>query len=257
MQNWIEERAAKYRNHFGFGDDVELIPHGCNVEIKPETEAKLKQFNIEWHFIPDAQSVPFDEAYLRRFYPTSSNLFGKTQGHEKNVREMLKKGHERQQGYVVGVETTQKPIYLPRNKQFYGTTYGHDASRDPLRKYFGQVGMTNGTRFDQNYPMLRRLFDTLNEDWRKREMLPEGFRVTVCPPAIFNLIGTVFHPEWSKTESLELGFYRDERGNATCFGVGANDENDFSHVDIIEGEEWSQTGFRLALMCDETRHDAK
>ena len=158
---------------------------------------------------------------------------------------------------VVGVETTQKPVYLPRNRQFYGTHHGHDPLTDPIAGYFGEAGITTGTRFDQSYPTLRRLFDLLNEDWRKRKILPEGYRVTVCPPAIFNLIGTIFHPEWSATESLELGFYRDERGNATCFAVGANAPGDFSFIEVVEGEEWFLTGFRLALLPEQTRYDAK
>ncbi len=80
-------------------------------------------------------------------------------------------------------------------------------------------------------------------------MLPRGYRVTVCPPAVFNLVGTVFHPEWSETETLELGFYRDEQRNATCYAVGSNAPGDFSYITEIEGDtEWALAGFRVALV---------
>jgi hypothetical protein len=32
-----------------------------------------------------------------------------------------------------------------------------------------------------------------------------GFLVSICPPAVFNLVGTLFHPERCDTASLELG----------------------------------------------------
>ena len=88
-------------------------------------------------------------------------------------------------------------------------------------------------------------------EWRARGLMPEGFRATVCPPAVFNLVGTLFHQEWGETETVELGFYRDASGNATCYAVGPNTRGDFSYVNEVEGEgEWSLMGFRLALVAD-------
>jgi hypothetical protein len=113
----------------------------------------------------------------------------------------------------------------------------------------GRAGMVNGTRYAHNYLSLREFVRVLNEDWRARSLLPEGYRATVCPPAVFNLVGTLFHPEWSETETLELGFYRDGQGNATCYAVGSNAPCDFSYVRVIEGEdEWALAGFRIALV---------
>jgi hypothetical protein len=89
----------------------------------------------------------------------------------------------------------------------------------------------------------------MNEDWRERRLLPKGYRLTICPPAVFNLVGTIFHPEWSETESLELGFYRDAAGNATCYGVGSNAPGDFSYINEVELEtDWTLLGFRIALV---------
>ncbi len=142
-----------------------------------------------------------------------------------------------------------KPRYLPGIRQFYGTTYGHDPTADPLAPYMGRAGMMNGTRYAHNYLSLREFVRVVDGDWRVRRLLPRGYRVTVCPPAVFNLVGTVFHPEWSETETLELGFYRDQHGNATCYAVGPNGPGDFSYVTEVEGDsEWALAGFRVALV---------
>lgn len=257
LPDWIEDRAARYADFLGLPKSAALIPGAAqNFQINAQIAENLKKFNIEWHFIPSNEVLPLNESYLTKFYPTAHRLKHRASSHDHSVLFHLKNGHHRQQGFVVGIETTQKPLYLPRNRQFYGTAYGHDSSADPLAEYFGQAGITTGTRFEQNYLTLRRFFGILNEDWKNKNLLPEGYRVTVCPPGIFNLIGTVFHPEWSDTPSLELGFYRDERGNASCFAVGANSPGDFSYVDVVEGEEWTLTGFRIALLPDETRFDS-
>lgn len=257
MENFIEESAKKYRDFFSLGSDDLTTDAISKFEINSEIAEKLKRFNIEWRFIPSHESLPFDEDYVKRMYPTASREFFRPRNNNLNIFQHLSMGHKRQQGYVIGIETTQKPCYLPRNRQFYGTQYGHDAFRDPFADYMGAAGMTNGTRFAHNYLLLRNFFEIVNQDWKKRGWIPDGYRITLCPPAIFNLIGNVFHPEWSETETLEMSFYRDERGNATVFSVGANASGDFSYVEIMEGEdELEQTGFRIALLPDETRYDA-
>jgi hypothetical protein len=196
--------------------------------------------------------VPVDDAYLRRLYPSSPRDFTKAREHSPSYRERIVEGHGRHQGRVVGVETTRKPRYLPGNRQFYGTTFGHDATADPFAAYMGRAGMMNGTRYAHNYLSLREFIRVVGDDWRERRLMPDGYRVTVCPPAVFNLVGTIFHPEWSDTETLELGFYRDPQGNATCYAVGSNAPGDFSFIAEVEGDaEWSLMGFRLALVPDE------
>ena len=147
------------------------------------------------------------------------------------------------------MEATRKPRYLPENRQFYGTAYGHDPTADPFAAYMGRAGMVNGTRYAHNFLSLREFMRVVNEDWRARRLLPKGFRATVCPPVVFNLVGAIFHPEWSETETLELGFYRDDAGNATCYAVGSDGPGDFSFISEVEGEdEWSRAGFRVALV---------
>ena len=258
MNGFIEERAEKYSEFFSLATTDDLMSGAVReFDLLPEIADKLAYYNIEWDFIPSHESLPFNETYVKQMYPTATREFFKSHSHNSSLFHHLARGHRRQQGYVIGIETTQKPIYLPKNRQFYGTRYGHDATRDPFAEYMGAAEMTNGTRFNHNYPILRRFFEIVNEDWKKRGLIPEGYRVTLCPPAVFNLIGTIFHPEWSATESLEVTYYRDERGNATVFAVGANAPGDFSYVDIIESEdEVQRTGFRIALLPDETRFDA-
>ena len=247
---WMEERTQKLREFFELEADAELIaPETSKFELRREVAEGLAHFNIEWHVIPSAEAVPLDDAYMARLYPRPARDFARAHEPEASYRKRITRGHRQHQGHIVGVETTQKPGYLPGNQQFYGTAYGHDSSADPFAAYIGLAAMVNGTRYDHNYLSLREFIRVVSEDWRARSILPAGYRLTVCPPAVFNLIGTLFHPEWSETETLELGFYRDEQGNATCYAVGSNQPGDFSYINEVEGEaEWSLMGFRVALV---------
>ncbi len=255
MAKLIAERAEKLRAFFGLESGHESLSaeatefESRREELTQGAAESLAHFHIEWHPIPSAEAVPLDDAYFSRLYPTAPRDFTRAREHGASYREQLLGGHRQHQGRVIGVETTRKPRYLPGNRQFYGTAYGHDAAADPFAPYMGRSGMMNGTRYAHNYLSLRAFLNVVNDDWRTRRLLPAGYRVTVCPPAVFNLVGAVFHPEWSETETLELGFYRDAQGNATCFAVGSNAPGDFSYISEMEGEgDWSQTGFRLALV---------
>lgn len=250
MDKLVADRMDKLREFFELQEQTDLISHdAAKLELSAEIVKGLEHFNIEWHVIPAADSVAFDDAYVARLYPHATRDFTKPREHAPGYQEQLKSGHSKHQGQIIGVETTQKPRYLPNNRQFYGTLYGHDAVADPFAAYMGRAGMMNGTRYDHNYLSLREFIRVVTEDWRSRSILPAGYRVTVCPPAVFNLVGRIFHPEWSETETLELGFYRDEAGNATCFAVGSNAPGDFSYIREIEGEgEWFMMGFRVALV---------
>jgi hypothetical protein len=254
MADLIAESLKKQRDFFGLEEDAPLTANeDVKLELRPEMIEGLRRFNIEWHLIPSPSVLPLDDSYMARLYPSAPRDFTKPREHGgPSYRDRIIKGHERHQGYIVGVETTQKPRYLPENRQFYGTVYGHDATADPFAAYMGRAAMMNGTRYAHNYLSLREFIRVVNEDWRRRALLPAGYRVTVCPPGVFNLIGAVFHPEWSETETLELGFYRDEQGNANCYAVGSNSPGDFSYINEVEGEgEWSLMGFRVALVPDE------
>ncbi len=250
MADLIAERTNRLREFFALSADTELsAPAAARFELRPESAEGLRHFNIEWHVMPTATAVPLDDAYFARLYPTAPRDFTRPREHGPSYRERLSTGHNAHQGHIIGVETTAKPRYLPGNRQFYGTLYGHDPSADPFAPYMGRAGMMNGTRYAHNYLSLREFVRVVNEDWRARKLLPAGFRATVCPPAVRNLIGTIFHPEWSATETLELGFYRDGQGNATCYAVGSNAPGDFSYISEVAGEgEWSLLGFRVALV---------
>lgn len=248
----FDERMTKLREFFARGaEQARVTSEPPKFDLDDAVALELARFNIEWHVIPSAEEVPLDDAYMARLYPAAPSDFNEQREHGPAYREQITKGHQPHQGIVVGVETTQKPQYLPGNRQFYGSAYGHDASKDPFAPYMGLAGMMNGTRYAHNYLSLREFIRVVNEDWRARKLLPSGYVATVCPPAIFNLVGTIFHPEWSDTETLELGFYLDDQGNATCYAVGSNGPGDFSHINEVEGEgEWSLTGFRIALVPD-------
>jgi hypothetical protein len=252
MQEWLEARDRQLRDFFNLTGDVELLSARAVVpEMTERLSSHLRRYNIEWHIIPSEEALAFDAAYIARMYPMCGSDFARSVGHRGSCQEALNMGHHRHQGLIVGVETTCKPVYLPQNRQFYGSRYGHDASLDPFTDYLGRAGFTNGTRFAHDYISLRELILLINSDWREQSLMPEGFRLTICPPAIFNLIGRVFHQEWSASESLELGAYRDEQGNARCYAVGCNAPEDFSYVHSIEtNSDWTYLGFRIVLVPD-------
>ncbi len=253
MKDWIIERELKIRNFFGLESNTSLVSEEAveSFEASEKIARHLEYFNIEWHVIPSENSVSvLNESYGKQLYPlvlreTNPNEYKKT----SSYRSILT-GHGQHQGRIVGIETTMKPRYLPKNNQQYSTPYGHEPG-DPFAPYMQRAGFTSGTRYGHNYATLRKFVNLVNEDWEKRDLMPEGFHLTICPPVIFNLIGTVFHPEWSQTESLELGFYRDESGNANCYIVGSNAPDDFSYIEEVDtASDWTYLGFRMAIVPD-------
>jgi hypothetical protein len=251
MYQEIKERERRLREVFGLAIDVELLdPARPAPDLTTEARGRLARFNIEWHVIPSAEAVAFDEKYVNLLYPMRASDFNRaTHLRPVSYQGALEAGHRRVQGSVIGVETTRKPRYLPGNRQFYGTPYGFDPTADPFAPYLGRAGFLTGTRYAHDYVSLREFVDVVNGDWRRRGLMPQGYRLTVCPPAVFNLIGTIFHPEWSETESLEMGFYRDEHGNATCYAIGSNAPGDYSYIHQVETDsDWTLLGFRTAVI---------
>jgi hypothetical protein len=255
MTDIIKERKEKIRDFFKLPEDVKLLQDEADLpKTTPPMDAHLKRFNIEWHIIPAENSLTSDESvYRQRFYPMHK---GENRAHEyqKTISyQAIISGHRKHQGHILGIETTIKPRYLPGNRQYYGTPYGFEPDADPFAQYFGSSRIINGTRYSHNYASLREFLRVVNGDWRTRGLMPPGYRLTICPPVIFNFIGTIFHPEWSQTESLEIGFYRDDHGNAKCYAVGSNAPNDFSYLHEIATEsDWTLLGFRTALVPDES-----
>lgn len=252
MENWLQERENKLREFFEIKPDVELIsPQTAEAfNIAPNVAEHLQKHHIEWHVVPSAQAVSIDtEDYRRRLYPTLKFDSGNLDYQKTASYRAIMSGHERHQGRIIGIETTVKPKYLPGNRQYYGTPYGFEPKADPFAQYFGRANFLSGTRYSHNYRSLRNLVNLITDDWSNRGLMPQGYRLTICPPVVFNLVGTVFHPEWSQTESLELGFYRDEHNNAKCYAVGSNAPGDFSYIHEVETEsDWALLGFRVAIV---------
>ena len=250
MPAWATERERKLREFFGLAPEIDLLSGQAAIpDLPPAMTEHLAQFNLEWHIIPSADAVPFDDSYVARLYPMRARDFAKPGYQIASCREALATGHRRHQGRIIGVETTLKPHYLPGNRQLYGTPYGFDATVDPFSPYLGHAGFMTGTRYAHHYASLRQLVNVINQDWQAEGSMPVGYRLTICPPAVFNLVGTIFHPEWSETETVELGFYRDDHGNPQCYAVGSNAPGDFSYLHEIETDsDWTLLGFRTVLV---------
>ena len=252
MDNLFDEKQYKLREFFKLDAAVEMISRE-NVEsfdVPPKVAANLQRYNIEWHIVPSAEAVHIDtEDYRRKLYPTLKFDTANRDYQKTASYRAIMDGHRRHQGRIIGVETTVKPKYLPDNRQFYGTAYGFESKADPFAEYFGEAKMMSGTRYAHNYASLRNFVNLVSKNWQENGLMPKGYRLTICPPVVFNLVGAIFHPEWSRTESLELGFYRDENNNAKCYAVGSNAPEDFSYIHEIETEsDWALLGFRTALV---------
>ena len=257
MNEWMTERAEKLRDFFGIDSETEMLAPQVaeNFRISPQCAAQLERFNLEWHIIPSNEAVPIEaDAYRMRLYPMVKHDPQPFDYRKTSSYQAVINGHSRHQGRIIGIETTRKPRYLPGNRQFYGSPYGFDERLDPFAQYFGRTTFLTGsrvvgTRYGHNYVSLRQLVNLINDEWRAQSIMPPGFRLTICPPVVFNLIGTIFHPKWSETETLEIGFYRDEKDNAKCYAVGSNAPGDFSYIREIETDtDWTLLGFRMALV---------
>ena len=253
MVEWIKEREGRLREFFELAPETPLVePEEVeSFQISEKIARHLAYFNIEWHIIPSEQSIPImNENYGKQMYPMIKRQVNPNEYKKTSSYRAILSGHQRHQGKIVGIETTMKPRYLPENRQHYSTAYGFEPG-DPFAPYMLRAKFTNGTRYGHSYAALRNFVNIVNDDWTKRNLMPQGFRVSICPPVIFNLIGTVFHPEWSQTESLELGFYRDENNNANCYIVGSNAPHDFSYIaEIDTASDWTYLGFRMAIVPD-------
>jgi hypothetical protein len=247
--DWLVTQQAALRAHFDLPSEVDLLEPGFVApSLSPEQDIHFRSFNLEWHVIPSAQALPFDDRYVARMYPHPPSGLDEPVGIDVAVRDRLIGFHRHHQGRILAVETTMKPAYLPHNRQYYGSHHGVDPSLDPLYDFMSQARLVSGTRYGHNYVELSLLADLLTRQWRERGLLPQGYVVTMCPPVVFNLVGTIFHPEWSETPSLEVGWYR-ENGTSRCYVVGADAPGDFSYLVSLEPHaDWQLLGFRIALV---------
>jgi hypothetical protein len=247
--DWLQARRRRLSEFFDGRETDSWNSQSVRPQLSEEQEKNLALVNLEWHIVPPADVLPLDQEYFERMYPLRAHNFAHAAGHHPNYSQVLREGHARQQGHLVAIETTPKPDYLPGNVQQYGSLYGFESTAEPFAEYIGRAGFHNGTRYDHTYASLHLLIKIINEDWNERGLMPEGFRLTICPPALWNFIGTIFHPEWSQTQPLEMGFYRDEGGNALCYALGSNQPGDYSYIRRLEqNANWSLMGFRTALL---------
>jgi hypothetical protein len=256
LRDELEPRAQAIRDTFGLGPREEFLAGPLErLDIADAVVERLRAFNIEWHVIPPASLVPFDDAYLTTMYPLRSVDFLEPAYERPSVHDILSAAHRAIQGTIVGVETTQKPVYRQEScQQFYGTTYGLDPTCDPFAPYIQRAGLKSGPRFINSRfchtpASLRTLGEAIHADWAEFGLIPAGYRFSICPPTAFNLIGRLFHREWSDTATLELSAHFDDHGNAIGLSVGSNQPGDFSYVRRLEMDpDLTLLGFRIALV---------
>src|ERR1043165_1489053 len=122
MSLGLAEMEARLREALSIGEGTGLLSDDARERAgRLEPSEHLDYFHMEWHVVPSADALPFDDAYVERFYPRAPRDFTQPRLHARSYRDAFAAGHGKHQGQLVGVETTLKPRYLPGNRQFYGT----------------------------------------------------------------------------------------------------------------------------------------
>ncbi len=76
-----------------------------------------------------------NENYGKQMYPLIKREVNPNEYKKTSSYRAILSGHQRHQGKIVGIETTMKPRYLPRNNQQYSTPYGYEAGRSVRAVY--------------------------------------------------------------------------------------------------------------------------
>jgi hypothetical protein len=251
----LEARAGVIRETFGVPAGEDLVSGPLQgLDVGDDVIRRLGAFNIEWHIIPSTALVPFDDAYLARMYArgraTSTRpLPGAQRPPDADGVTSAGPGDDRRRRNDAKPTTSRRlPAVLRRR-------CGLDPTCDPLRGYIENAGLKSGprfinSRFSHTPGSLRTLGAAISADWTERGLIPAGYQLFVCPPTVFNLVGVLFHREWSDTPTLELSAYTDERGNGFGLAVGSNEPGDFSHARRLETDpDLRLLGFRMALVA--------
>src|SRR5689334_772903 len=102
VQEQIEEQSERLRAFFNVGSTEDFIAEPLTkLELSSETAEHLSLFNIEWHVIPPARLVSFDEMYVARLYPMRSKDFDRPLYETCSMRQSLQDAHSRVQGKII------------------------------------------------------------------------------------------------------------------------------------------------------------
>ena len=209
--------------------------------------------NIEWHIIPSTApgGVPtmrISRGCMRDGRATSTGCPTR----RTSVHQMLMASHRQVQGRSSASDDAKRfaSAELPAVLR---DQYGLDLTCDSLRGYIERRTRVRPAIHGRGFAyagITPTLGAAIHADWTGRGLIPAGYQLFVCPPTVFNLVGMLFHREWSETPTLELSAYRDERGNGFGLAVGSNEPGDFSHARRLETDpDLRLLGFRMTLVA--------
>src|SRR5205085_5456919 len=90
----LEEREAAMREALGLDAGAPLLADEARERAsRIEPSEHLDYFEIEWHVIPSADALPFDDSYVERFYPTAPRDFARSE--ERRVGKECRSGWSR------------------------------------------------------------------------------------------------------------------------------------------------------------------
>ncbi|HWI17414.1 MAG TPA: hypothetical protein VNT81_06695, partial [Vicinamibacterales bacterium] len=95
---WTRAREAKLRAYFGLPEGVELTPNMREPELSDSGRSAFEHYGFDWYAIPAEEVQPFDDAYLRRCYPSAGPAFLAPVRHGASVYQSVVAGHRRHMG---------------------------------------------------------------------------------------------------------------------------------------------------------------
>lgn len=89
-RTWLRIRETVLRDYFGVSAETELLDPSTRVSrVTDPLAAHLDMFNLEWHVIPSAIAVPFDDQYSARLYRRAPATFREPLHHGPSVVNVL------------------------------------------------------------------------------------------------------------------------------------------------------------------------
>lgn len=179
------------------------------------------------------------------------------QAYLRSMQEQLKEIG----GSIIFVETLQKPEFIDKGVQHYGTKQGTDSSKDSMLYIFQQAFSQDSNRFNHSpdelqETLLSKLKEViLNKLKEKRIQIPDNLEIEpiLVPAPLLNIQMTLFHPENSQTNTWECTstILTDINGNDSGLRLNVGHSGNGGASDVYNARRrapWEFRGARLAVV---------
>src|ERR1043165_10283388 len=94
MSLGLAEMEARLREALSIGEGTGLLSDDARERAgRLEPSEHLDYFHMEWHIVPSADALPFDDSYVERFYPRAPRDFEHERLHAPSYRGAIARGH--------------------------------------------------------------------------------------------------------------------------------------------------------------------